>query len=47
MTRPDALSCRQEAILSVIRDWIAETGESPTVRQIGSPTSSAASKPGG
>ncbi|MFE7113430.1 LexA family protein [Streptomyces sp. NPDC057575] len=35
MTRPDALSCRQEAILATIRDWIAETGESPSVRQIG------------
>ncbi|MEV7715668.1 MarR family transcriptional regulator [Streptomyces sp. NPDC088270] len=35
MTRPDALSARQEAILRAIRDWIAETGESPSVRQIG------------
>ncbi|MFF1650627.1 hypothetical protein [Streptomyces sp. NPDC058240] len=35
MTRPDALSARQEAILRTIRDWIAETGESPSVRQIG------------
>ncbi|MEU9463703.1 hypothetical protein [Streptomyces sp. NPDC048312] len=35
MTRPDALSSRQEAILATIRDWIAETVESPSVRQIG------------
>ncbi|MFD4763896.1 LexA family protein [Streptomyces sp. NPDC058439] len=35
MTRPDAPSARQEAILAAIRDWIAETGESPSVRQIG------------
>ncbi|WP_385624630.1 hypothetical protein [Streptomyces sp. P8-A8] len=35
MTRPDALSSRQEAILATIRDWIVETGESPSVRQIG------------
>ncbi|MFE3159171.1 hypothetical protein [Streptomyces sp. NPDC059221] len=35
MTRPDALSSRQEAVLRAIRDWIAETGESPSVRQIG------------
>ncbi|MEU0633412.1 hypothetical protein [Streptomyces sp. NPDC005989] len=35
MARPDALSDRQEAILRAIRDWIAETGESPSVRQIG------------
>jgi repressor LexA len=35
VTRPDALSSRQEAILATIRDWIAETGESPCVRQIG------------
>ncbi|MCT2547369.1 LexA family transcriptional regulator [Streptomyces atratus] len=35
MTRPDTLSSRQEAILRAIRDWIAETGESPSVRQIG------------
>ncbi|MES9558859.1 MULTISPECIES: MarR family transcriptional regulator [unclassified Streptomyces] len=35
MTRPDALSARQEAILRAIGDWIAETGESPSVRQIG------------
>ncbi|MFJ8856325.1 LexA family protein [Streptomyces sp. NPDC102437] len=35
MTQPDVLSSRQEAILSAIRDWIAETGESPSVRQIG------------
>ncbi|WP_326770928.1 hypothetical protein OG978_45645 (plasmid) [Streptomyces sp. NBC_01591] len=35
MTQPDALSARQEAILRTIRDWIAENGESPSVRQIG------------
>ncbi|MFB7216523.1 LexA family protein [Streptomyces sp. NPDC056255] len=35
MTRPDALSSRQEAILRAIRDWLAESGESPSVRQIG------------
>ncbi|MEU0633700.1 hypothetical protein [Streptomyces sp. NPDC005989] len=35
MTRTDVLSDRQEAILRTIRDWIAETGESPSVRQIG------------
>ncbi|MFD5503739.1 LexA family protein [Streptomyces sp. NPDC127061] len=35
MTRPDALSSRQEATLAAIRDWIVETGESPSVRQIG------------
>ncbi|MCX4852104.1 hypothetical protein [Streptomyces sp. NBC_00893] len=35
MTRPDALSSRREAVLRAIRDWIAETGESPSVRQIG------------
>ncbi|MEV6749012.1 MULTISPECIES: hypothetical protein [unclassified Streptomyces] len=34
MTRPDALSSRQEATLATIRDWIAETVESPSVRQI-------------
>ncbi|MFD5503716.1 LexA family protein [Streptomyces sp. NPDC127061] len=37
MTRPDALSSRQEAILATIGDWIAETVESPSVRQIGEP----------
>ncbi|MFB6876374.1 LexA family protein [Streptomyces sp. NPDC056323] len=35
MTRTDVLSDRQEAILRTIRDWIAENGESPSVRQIG------------
>ncbi|WP_079179786.1 hypothetical protein OH786_00485 [Streptomyces atratus] len=35
MTRPDVLSARQEAALHMIRDWIAETGESPSVRQFG------------
>ncbi|WP_331753999.1 MULTISPECIES: hypothetical protein [unclassified Streptomyces] len=35
MTRPDALSSRREAVLRAIRAWIAETGESPSVRQIG------------
>ncbi len=29
MTRPDALSSRQEAALATIRDWIVETGERP------------------
>ncbi|MDV9197253.1 hypothetical protein [Streptomyces sp. Wh19] len=29
------MSARQEAILATIRDWIAETGESPSVRRIG------------
>ncbi|MFC9754700.1 hypothetical protein [Streptomyces sp. NPDC056921] len=35
MIRPDALSAWQEAVLRAIRDWIAETGEDPSVRQIG------------
>lgn len=32
MTWPGTLSAWQEAILRTIRDWIAETGESPSVR---------------
>ncbi|MFD7532271.1 hypothetical protein ACFV8E_32530 [Streptomyces sp. NPDC059849] len=50
------LSARQDSILATIRDWIVETGESPSARQMGervglsstsaSPAGSAASKPG-
>ncbi|MBK5993332.1 hypothetical protein JHN53_17120 [Streptomyces sp. MBT58] len=35
MRREGALSVRQEAILRLIRSWIIEHGEGPTVRQIG------------
>ncbi|MEV6750068.1 MarR family transcriptional regulator [Streptomyces sp. NPDC058322] len=35
MAQPDTLSSRQEAVLRAIRAWIEETGESPSVRQIG------------
>ncbi|MFD3880787.1 MULTISPECIES: LexA family protein [Streptomyces griseus group] len=35
MRRERPLSVRQEAILFVIRSWIIEHGEGPTVRQIG------------
>ncbi|WP_331752563.1 hypothetical protein [Streptomyces sp. NBC_00829] len=31
----DHLSSRQERILVCIREWIAETGEAPSIRQIG------------
>ncbi|MFJ3439246.1 hypothetical protein ACIPMU_37710 [Streptomyces cyaneofuscatus] len=31
----EPLSVRQEAILRLIRSWIIEHGEAPTVRQIG------------
>ncbi|MER5917033.1 winged helix-turn-helix transcriptional regulator [Streptomyces sp. NPDC001982] len=31
----DHLTERQEAVLACIREWIAETGEGPTVREIG------------
>ncbi|MEU0382619.1 hypothetical protein ABZ093_35845 [Streptomyces cyaneofuscatus] len=30
-----ALSERQEAIMRVIRSWIVEHGQAPTIRQIG------------
>lgn len=30
-----ALSVRQEAIMRLIRSWITEHGEGPTIRQIG------------
>ncbi|MFJ3481402.1 LexA family protein [Streptomyces microflavus] len=35
MRRDSALSVRQEAILLLIRSWIIEHGEGPTIRQIG------------
>ncbi|MFD7442041.1 LexA family protein [Streptomyces sp. NPDC059909] len=31
----DHLSPRQEAALACVREWIAETGEGPTLREIG------------
>jgi SOS-response transcriptional repressor LexA len=31
----DHLTSRQEGILGCIREWIAETGEGPSIRQIG------------
>ncbi|MFD7446715.1 LexA family protein [Streptomyces sp. NPDC059909] len=31
----DHLSARQEAVLACIREWIAENGEGPTLREIG------------
>ncbi|MFF2236245.1 LexA family protein [Streptomyces anulatus] len=30
-----ALSARQEAIIAVIRSWLTEHGEGPTVRELG------------
>ncbi|MCT6781455.1 hypothetical protein LXH09_32960 [Streptomyces sp. CS7] len=35
MRRDRALSVRQEAITRLIRSWITEHGEGPTIRQIG------------
>ncbi|MEV7318444.1 hypothetical protein AB0N56_36695 [Streptomyces microflavus] len=35
MRRDGALSVRQEAIMRLIRSWITEHGEGPTIRQIG------------
>ncbi|MFB7049776.1 LexA family protein [Streptomyces microflavus] len=35
MRRERALSVRQEAIMRLIRSWITEHGEGPTIRQIG------------
>ncbi|MFF0059581.1 LexA family protein [Streptomyces microflavus] len=35
MRRDSALSVRQEAIMRLIRSWIIEHGEGPTIRQIG------------
>ncbi|MYS36788.1 MULTISPECIES: hypothetical protein [unclassified Streptomyces] len=32
---PAGLSARQEALLRAIREWIAEHGEGPSVRQVG------------
>ncbi|MFF8983833.1 hypothetical protein ACF08E_10640 [Streptomyces globisporus] len=32
---PRALTARQEAVLAVIRSWLAERGHGPTVREIG------------
>lgn len=35
MSRSERLSFRQVAILRAVRDWIAEYGEGPSIRQIG------------
>ncbi|MFD3890768.1 LexA family protein [Streptomyces microflavus] len=35
MRRERPLSVRQEAILRLIRSWIIEHGEGPTIRQVG------------
>ncbi|MEV3852040.1 hypothetical protein AB0J30_35390 [Streptomyces microflavus] len=35
MRRERPLSVRQEAIMRLIRSWITEHGEGPTIRQIG------------
>ncbi|MFJ9638655.1 LexA family protein [Streptomyces sp. NPDC101178] len=35
MRRERPLSVRQEAIMRLIRSWIIEHGEGPTIRQIG------------
>ncbi|MFI1576157.1 LexA family protein [Streptomyces anulatus] len=35
MSRPRPLTARQEAVLVVIRVWLAERGHGPTVRESG------------
>ncbi|MFG2564712.1 LexA family protein [Streptomyces sp. NPDC048567] len=33
--KPAGLSARQEAVLRAVREWIAEHGEGPSLRQVG------------